>query len=183
MGKPVETMECPRCGKQKLGEREFAKTVPFRGEQFTIRVKCMRCDECAFESFTPKQLDLHLRIVADEYRKRHGLLQSDEIRSLRLKLGWSQADAARYLGVGIASLKRWEGAQVQDIAMDRLMRVCMDPEEARKNLDKIAIRRITQSPLVNENLEFGAVESRSAYAAFKIEPKDYVTSDKTFWGA
>jgi len=52
----------------------------------------------------------------------------------RRMLGMSQQDFADYLGVGAASVKRWEAGQIQDRALDELMRLKTDREAARNNL-------------------------------------------------
>ena len=54
------------------------------------------------------------RLLADKYRQDHGLLTSVEIRSRRKRLGMTQEEFARHLGVGIASVKRWEMGKIQD---------------------------------------------------------------------
>ena len=64
----------------------------------------------------------------------HGALSFDdkEIRARRMQLGMSQTQFGEYLGTGPASVKRWELGQVQDKAMDELIRLKTDPEAARQ---------------------------------------------------
>jgi DNA-binding transcriptional regulator YiaG len=73
------------------------------------------------------------RLISDEYRRAHGFLTSGEIRS-RAWLGMTQQRFSEYLGTGVASVKRWELGQIQDRAMDELMRLKTDLAAARKNL-------------------------------------------------
>jgi hypothetical protein len=49
-------------------------------------------------------------------------------------------DFSDYLGVGNASVQRWEAGQVQDKAMDGLIRLKTDPEAARRNLRQLEQR-------------------------------------------
>jgi hypothetical protein len=49
----------------------------------------------------------------------------------------SQQEYSNYLGVGVASVKRWEAGQVQDRAMDNLIRLKTDRNSARENLEQI----------------------------------------------
>jgi hypothetical protein len=58
--------------------------------------------------------------VADAYRQDNELLTSDQIRSIRGSL--SQISFAQQLGVGPASVKRWELGLVQDKSNDNLIR-------------------------------------------------------------
>jgi DNA-binding transcriptional regulator YiaG len=78
-----------------------------------------------------------MRLVADVYRTKHGLLNSNEIRRWRLRLGMSQAAFADYIGVGIASLKRWEMGRIQDASSDELIRLRTDEKAAFQNLKRI----------------------------------------------
>ena len=65
----------------------------------------------------------HLRKgSADAYRKKHGLLTSEEIVNFRSLFGMSQAAFANYLKVGETSVKRWETYFVQDADQDEHIR-------------------------------------------------------------
>ncbi|MCD8481573.1 MAG: nucleotidyltransferase domain-containing protein [Verrucomicrobia bacterium] len=59
------------------------------------------------------------------YRNRFGLLAPEEIIGFRKELELSQQRFADLLGVGVASVKRWEKGLVQDKAMDELIRAKM----------------------------------------------------------
>lgn len=52
----------------------------------------------------------------------------------------SQRDFAAFLGVGVASVKRWEVGLIQDEAMDRLIRLATDPQVARTNAEQLERR-------------------------------------------
>jgi DNA-binding transcriptional regulator YiaG len=52
----------------------------------------------------------------------------------------SQRQFASYLGVGVASIKRWELGQIQDEAMNNLMVLKTDLAAARHNLLEIAAK-------------------------------------------
>ena len=58
---------------------------------------------------------------------------SQEIKRMRKQMGWSQADLALKTGAGSASIKRWELGKIQDAAMDKLLRLFLDPEYARRH--------------------------------------------------
>src|SRR5437762_341779 len=54
------------------------------------------------------------------------LLAPEEIRAGRERLALTQKQFANLLGVGEATVSRWEtGAQIQQRAMDRFLRVCL----------------------------------------------------------
>jgi transcriptional regulator with XRE-family HTH domain len=58
----------------------------------------------------------------------------------------SQRQFATYLGVGVASIKRWELGQIQDEAMNNLMVLKTDLAAAKQNLLEIATRRGAGNP-------------------------------------
>ena len=60
--------------------------------------------------------------------KKEKILTADEIRRRRKGLGMNQRDFAEYLGVGIASLKRWEGGKTRNRSSDILIRLRTDLE-------------------------------------------------------
>ena len=69
-------------------------------------------------------------------RREARLLTPDEIRDGREKLGLTQKQFANLLGVGEATVSRWEtGAQVQQRAMDRFVRLCFTSPAAVKLLE------------------------------------------------
>lgn len=65
----------------------------------------------------------------DAYRKKAGLLTSQEIVAIREKYGVSQKDFSKILGWGSSTITRYENHQVQDIVHDDMLRkVNKDPK-------------------------------------------------------
>jgi putative zinc finger/helix-turn-helix YgiT family protein len=61
------------------------------------------------------------------YRRKHGLLSADEIRSIRERFNLTQAELARLLRLGGNTVSRWEsGRNVQSAAMDVLLLLIRD---------------------------------------------------------
>ncbi len=73
------------------------------------------------------------RVAVDQYRKAHKLLTSQEIIRYREELDLSQVGFAKYLGVGEASVKRWETYYIQDFSQDCHIRIKCDEEYAGLN--------------------------------------------------
>lgn len=115
---------CPSCDAEgsvwKAADRAVKQVL--RGETFTVHGQVMECAHCGYHMLTDAQADRVVRLTADAYRLKHGLLSSTEIVSRRVAMAMSQQEFADHLGVGIASLKRWENGHVQDLAGDRLIR-------------------------------------------------------------
>ncbi len=70
----------------------------------------------------------------------------------------SQSKFADYLGVGVASVKRWEMGKIQEHAMDELVRLKTEPEAARRNLKTVEAQVpehlvVSTVTLGNKNIE------------------------------
>jgi putative zinc finger/helix-turn-helix YgiT family protein len=117
-------MICLRCDSEDFAETPNAVIEQeFRGELFRVESAAQTCTMCGWVTVTPTQADELRRRTADAYRKKHGLLTSEEIRAMRRAMGKNQRDFAEFLDVGEASVKRWETWQVQDKSSDRLIRL------------------------------------------------------------
>ncbi len=98
------------------------------------------CNRCGFQVLTDEQSDAYTVTSADAYREKHGLLTSRELKEIRSRLGMSQRSFAKFLRVGVASVKRWEAGLVQDEAMDELIKVKSDLPTARANVRQLVGR-------------------------------------------
>ena len=131
-------MKCFQCSKGKMSaiETEMAATV--RGECFSVVCTAMVCGRFGFQVLNPEQTEAYSRASADAYRLEHGQLTTAQIRGYRERLGMSQQTFAEYLRAGVASVKRWEAGQIQDEAMDELIRVKCDPDYCTKTMGELA---------------------------------------------
>jgi putative zinc finger/helix-turn-helix YgiT family protein len=133
-GDGQDEMTCSECGEGVLSQSRVRLESTRHGESFWAETGGLRCGRCGFETIDSEQSVEFTRLISDEYRRAHGLLTSGEIRSRRAWLGMSQQRFSEYLGAGVASVKRWELGQIQDRAMDELIRLKTDVEAARENL-------------------------------------------------
>jgi putative zinc finger/helix-turn-helix YgiT family protein len=119
---------CPSCGagpdRWHVVERPIEQA--FRGESFAIHGRVFTCADCGFETMDPAEKDALVHATWAAYRQGHGLLTPEAIMRFRKELGLTQEAFADYLGVGVASVKRWEKGLVQDKAMDELIRSKME---------------------------------------------------------
>lgn len=115
---------CPHCEREgevwRAVSREVEQTL--KGETLSVTAEVSECAHCGFRLLTTAQLGALAGLTADAYRRRHGLLTSTQIRSRRQAMHLSQWEFAHWLGVGPASIKRWEHNLVQDRANDLLIR-------------------------------------------------------------
>jgi putative zinc finger/helix-turn-helix YgiT family protein len=119
-----KVMNCPH-GHQEMKIKKSQEKVRFRDVQLSIPVEQYVCPECGEEAGTVDQAAVIQKSIADAYRKSAGLLTSREIVEGRKKLNLTQDDLARKMSVGIASIKRWEGAGIQTKSMDQALRLAL----------------------------------------------------------
>ncbi len=112
---------CPKCdGRMML--KQIDKTICFKGENLDIQFEEFVCEDCQTHVGTVGQASAIQDLIADEYRKKVGLLTGKEIREKREELGISQKKLAEMASVGIASIKRWENGIIQTKSMDAALR-------------------------------------------------------------
>lgn len=134
-------MYCPLCGQTHELERKS------RIASMTIKDEHVDYEECFFvcnnsvvgesEFETGKMVDSNLLNARNAYRRKKGLLTTDEIIGIRENYGLSQVDLAKLLGWGEATISRYESKAIQDEAYDTMLRLVKDnPLQAIEFLDK-----------------------------------------------
>ena len=109
-------------------ERRRSLRLPVNGEEISVpsshHLSSPKCGEIVLRFQDAKRL--HEDAIAI-YRKKHGLLSADQIRTMRERFNLTQADLARLLRLGANTVSRWEsGRNVQTAAMDLLLRLIRD---------------------------------------------------------
>ena len=102
--------------------------LPVNGEEIAVpsasHLKCPKCGEIVLGFKDAKRLH---EDAGEIYRRKHGLLSADEIRTLRSRFDLTQSQLARLLRLGANTVSRWEsGRNVQTAAMDMLLRLIRD---------------------------------------------------------
>jgi putative zinc finger/helix-turn-helix YgiT family protein len=126
-GRVLPADACPSCG-SPMREHRGRLFYPVNGEEMAVldasHLWCAKCGEVVLR----RDESRHLRELAiDGYRRRYHLLSADDIRSLRERLGLTQAKLAGLLRLGGNTISRWEsGRNVQTAAMDVLLRLIRD---------------------------------------------------------
>ena len=138
-------MTCMECGSGRMRRQSARTSHQVRGVQFEIETTALVCSHCGFQMIPQDRLAEHAHQVDIGYRRAAGLLSAEEIRSARKSLKMTQQQFALYLGVGEASVKRWELGTLQDKSSDDLIRLRTDPDYAHRNLLQLC-DRLAQSP-------------------------------------
>jgi putative zinc finger/helix-turn-helix YgiT family protein len=120
---------CPNCEKEMpLTMVRQVEEFNVRGEIIEVEVEFYRCQECGEEFENSRSALNPYETAYREYRSRKGMLQPEEIRALRLRYGLSQKEFSLLLGIGIATLNRYENGALQSEANDRVIRFALEPE-------------------------------------------------------
>lgn len=134
-------MLCLKCKNEQFTEKTVDVPQTFRGEEFKVRASAMVCTECGWFTMTDAQADKLCVLTADEYRRNHGLLTTAEIIACRNARHMSQRKFASFLGVGEASVKRWETGTVQEPLYDDRIRQKCGSMRGQKAWEDAAIRQ------------------------------------------
>ncbi len=161
----MEEMTCFACGDGAMTPGIVDVSGERNGEAFVVQTEGVRCDRCGFATIDNDHSSEFTRLVSDAYREKHGLLTGAEIRSRRIRLGMSQQEFARYLGPGVASVKRWELGQIQDRAMDQLIRLKTDPEAAKKNVEDLRRLNVPQKYVISALSEADLTATEQVWTA------------------
>ena len=127
---------CPNCGKENtLSLVHEVEEFNVRGEIIPIEVEYFRCKACGEEMMQLRTEDDPLNKAYREYRCRKGMLQPEEIHEFRQNLGLTQKEFSELLGIGVASLSRYENGALQEQAHDQILRFGMNGDNLLKLIE------------------------------------------------
>jgi putative zinc finger/helix-turn-helix YgiT family protein len=118
---------CGKCGEKAMGlvTVPYTTTIEHDGRAYQIEIpalavpQCGNCKAISIDDNADQQ-------ISAAFRRAARLLAPEEIRNGREKLELTQKQFANLLGVGESTVSRWEtGAQIQQRALDRFLRVCL----------------------------------------------------------
>lgn len=119
---------CPNCEKESpLLIVQKAEDFNVRGEIISVDVEFYQCQECGEEFEDSNSVIDPYETAYREYRARKGMQQPEEIRDFRIKRGLTQKEFSDLLGIGIATLNRYENGALQSEAHDRVIMLAMEP--------------------------------------------------------
>ena len=117
--------DCSICGRIHQVEKWKGLSEAFvKNEFIAFEYYFYKCEDNRF--ITPDLKRMNEVLACDAYRKKYGLLTSEEIVSIRKQYGLSQNDFSALLGWGKVSIKRYEMDHVQSRAYDTVLRQVMD---------------------------------------------------------
>jgi len=119
---------CENCGKeQKAIIKEIEKEFVVKDETIKARITVCECRECHKEIWEEVLEKENEAKVFSLYRKKVGLLSSEQIKAIREGYGLSQKMFSILLGFGAKTITRYENNSVQDESHNLLMKLMNDP--------------------------------------------------------
>ena len=123
----MEKKYCPLCEKEHdldiIIEQDICE---IKDENITYNKTSYYCNNKKQKFVTPDLEDINQLAIKDEYRKKHNLLTSYEIKQIRDKYSLSQSDFALILGWGEVTITRYETKEIQNEKYDSLLRKIKD---------------------------------------------------------
>ena len=118
-------------------DRYSNETYRYKGQKFSLSdTEYSVCRECGFDVVLPQQKRQNEARVRDEHRRIDGLLNGQQIKAIRKRLGLSQAKAARLMGGGVNAFSKYERGEVtQSVAMNQLLLLLDAVPEALSTLE------------------------------------------------
>ena len=182
-------MYCPNCEKETIQQLvQSTEIFNIRGQSIPVKIEYHHCDECGEDVEHPRPGYDPLGEAYREYRNRVGLLQPEQIKIFRKKLGLTQKEFSEILSIGIATINRYENGALQSESHDQIIRYAMDPKQLKelviRNKDKLSEQKVINileqleshesgcSDLINETVEkFGnyPADIMSGFMSFNLE--------------
>ena len=121
---------CKLCKSEDVSDYVEAEEISYKGSTLQVSIAYSLCNNCDREFISKPQIlqnEAALRAAKKDY---DGLLSAEEIISARRELSLTQEQAARVFGGGRNAFSKYERGEVsQSVAMDKLIRICLNHRE------------------------------------------------------
>lgn len=170
-------MICPLCDREHeilIKERSAVTTIKNLEVKYQERYMYCVDEECEFESGT--MLNQNLLNARNEYRKLMGLLTSHDIILIRKMYDLSQVELSKLLGIGEATISRYESKAIQDETYDTILRkIKNDPQFVYEYFIKNRLAFSTERQQeIYANIKSNAQSIGQEYASRRVLESQYV---------
>lgn len=168
------TTICPNCEKEtKIKTVTQIEGIDVRGETIEVEARYHQCRECGVE-FENTQGPDALEAAYREYRRRHEMLQPEDIRKWRKTYGITQKELSALLGWGGATLSRYENGALQDETHEKMLRMAMEPHNLLNLTKETPLAFIPEKrERLIEQLEAAESEAVSINKIFEVRLGNY----------
>ncbi len=126
---------CKLCKSEDISGFVEVDDISYKGGDLQVSIAYSVCNNCDREFVSKPQIiqnELALRAVKKTF---DGLLSSEEIVRAREELSLTQEQAARVFGGGRNAFSKYERGEVsQSVAMDKLIRICLNHRDIFREL-------------------------------------------------
>lgn len=145
---------CLYCKSDSLQFLTENEPFTYKGKTVQRPVVFTHCEDCGREYSVKQQILKNEAVVRDVKKSIDGLLTSEEIKQARIQLGLTQEQARKVFGGGTNAFSKYERGEVsQSMAMDSLIRVCLDyPIVFRDLMNKAGISLATTIDVYEDNV-------------------------------
>lgn len=113
---------CEYCNEMRVTTPKVTEiTHMIKGEEISVTVNVPLCSECRCELSDLDVEEYHHDLALKEYRRRKGLLHTNQIKAIREKYGLSQRAFARALGFAEPTINRYELGALQDTIHNNIL--------------------------------------------------------------
>lgn len=173
-----DEVSCFECGSDFFVFESDYRVV-YRGVEKSIpNVKMLRCSSCGIVEYIPDELRRIDSQIKSFYREIDGFLTPDEIKEVRVNLGYSQEKFADIFKVGKVNFTRYErGTSRQERGMDAALRFLredpslirvLDPERPRRDNKNAGKNKFINKDYLKNNTP--AIAAFLALGAFGLSP-------------
>lgn len=151
--KRSEQLYCDNC--DSLVEYEIIEkkeVYNLRGDLIEINSYVAKCKRCNSELFEPYLENENLKQLYRKYAKKHNLILPEDIKSMREKYDVSQTLFAIILGIGEATIERYESGSLPSKSISNLIKSAENPlffsrmlENNKSKLTKTDYERIKKN--------------------------------------
>ncbi|MHB0981307.1 MAG: type II TA system antitoxin MqsA family protein [Thermoleophilia bacterium] len=178
----MSTTFCTTCMKSiEARVQERRESLLVRGEEVEVSARVAVCPTCGEDVWSNEHDDETLAQAFAEYRRRHRLLQPDEMTRIRKQWGIGQRAFSLLLGWGEITLHRYESGSIQDAAHDAQLRMAERAGNVRILLDSNG-SRLTRRQRETIERRLHEVEDRETDAVCEDEDLERILSRKAVGG-
>ena len=118
---------CKLCKSEDVSGYVEAEEVSYKGSTLQVSIAYSLCNNCDREFISKPQILQNEAALRAAKKDHDGLLSSEEIIRARHTLSLTQEQAARVFGGGRNAFSKYERGEVsQSVAMDKLIRICLN---------------------------------------------------------
>jgi len=126
----LEMTNCKLCKSEDVSDYVEAEEISYKGSTLQVSIAYSLCNNCDREFISKPQILQNEAALRAAKKDHDGLLSSEEIIRARRTLSLTQEQAARVFGGGRNAFSKYERGEVsQSVAMDKLIRICLNHRE------------------------------------------------------